>query len=164
MGEKMDRISTESVEKAFGAICNLTQQEAFRLSFDFQKDQPLIVAYLAAVDQDILNQEERELLFYLGAVAWKIMSVNNNPLKANESLLLNIESVNQKIVNSLRASGAIKFAEVVKILLKECHQTEVLRYVIAALMDEDNAENSIRDENLGIIILDLKTIIDYLDR
>ena len=31
-------------------------------------------------------------------------------------------------------------------------------------MDKNDAENSIRDENLGIIILDLKTVIDYLDR
>ena len=164
-GDQMNRISTESVEKAYESICNLTEPEAYRLSFDFQKDQPLVVAYLTAVDQDIINQEERELLFYLGAVAWKIMySGNYNHLEANQDLLLNIEAANQKTADSLRTTDSVKFAEVVKILLKECRQTDVLRYVIAALMDKNDAENSIRDENLGIIILDLKTVIDYLDR
>ena len=161
----MERISSESVEKAYEAICTLTEQDAYRLSFDFQKDQPLIVAYLTSVDKDIINQEERELLFYLGAVAWKIMNTgNSNFPEVNEDLLLKIEAANQKTVDDFRATDSVKFAEVVKKLLKECHQTEVLRYVIAALMNEDNAENSIRDENLGIIILDLKTVIDYLDR
>ncbi len=161
----MDGISAENVEKAYAAICGLTEQEAYRLSYDFQKYQPLLVAYLTAVDKDILNQEERELLFYLGAVVWKIMSSEDKITPgANEDRLLSIENANQKIADSLRTTDSVKFADVVKKLLKACHQPEVLRYVIAALMDEDNAENSVRDENLGIIILDLKTIIEYLDR
>jgi hypothetical protein len=160
----MDRISAESVEKAYAAICSLTEQEAYHLSYDFQKVQPLLVAYLTVVDSEILNQEERELLFYLGAVVWKIMSSENKKTPGtNEDRLLSIEAANQKIADSLRTTDSVKFAEVIKTLLKECRQPEVLRYVIAALMDEDNAENSVRDENLGIIILDLKTVIEYLD-
>ena len=160
----MDRISSERVEKAYSAICNMTQQEAYRLSFDFQNNQPLIVAYLTTVDQGIINQEERELLFYLGAIAWKIMNSENGALpQPDEDLLLKIEAANQKLGDSLRTSDSVMFTEVVKTLLKECRQTELLRYLIAALMDEDNADNSIRDENLGIIILDLKTVIDYFD-
>jgi len=143
----------------------MTEQEAYRLSFDFQNDQPLLMSYLTAVDRDILNQEERELLFYLGAVSWKIMSSEpQHPPGSDEDRLLSIEAANQKMADSLRLSGAVKFADVVKQLLKDCRQPEVLRYIIAALMDEDNSENSVRDENLGIIILDLKTVIEYLDR
>jgi hypothetical protein len=161
----VDKISAESVEKAYSAICGLTNQEAYRLSYDFQNNQPLLVAYLSAVDKAILNQEEIELLFYLGAVAWNIISLVDQTMPiANQGRLLSIESSNQKLVESLRTAGIVKFADVVKVLLKDCSQPEVLRYVIAALMDEDNAENSVRDENLGIIITDLKTVIEYLDR
>jgi hypothetical protein len=161
----VDKISDESVEKAYAAICGLTNQEAYRLSYDFQNNQPLLVAYLSAVDKAILNQEEIELLFYLGAVAWKIMSLIAQTIpEANQGRLLSIESSNQKLIESLRTTDIVKFADVVKVLLKDCSQPEVLRYVIAALMDEDNAENSVRDENLGIIITDLKTVIEYLDR
>ena len=161
----MNRISSENVEKAYASICGMTSQEAYTLSYDFQKNQPLLVAYLSSVDKTILNQEERELLFYLGAVAWKIMySVNPKMPEANPDSLLSIESSNQKLVDSLRSAGSVKFALVVKALLKDCSQPEVLRYIIAALMDEDNAENSVRDENLGIIITDLRTVVEYLDR
>jgi hypothetical protein len=161
----MDRISAENVEKGYAAICGMTEQEAYRLSYDFQKDQPLLLAYLTAVDQGILNQEERELLFYLGAVVWKIMRSDNKEMPVtSEDSLLNIEAANQKIADHLRTTDSVKFSDVVKKLLKECRQPEVLRYVIAALMDEDNAENSVRDENLGMIILNLKTVIEYLDR
>ncbi len=161
----MDKISAENVEKAYAAICGLTSQEAYRLSYDFQKNQPLLVAYLSTVDKAILNQEEIELLFYLGAIAWKIMSLVNNKIpEANQDSLLLIESSNQKLAESLRSTDCVKFADVIKALLKDCSQPEVLRYIIAALMDEDKAENSVRDENLGIIITDLKTVIEYLDR
>jgi hypothetical protein len=161
----MNKISAESVEKAYAAVCGLNEQEAYRLSYDFQKDQPLLVAYLTAVDTGILNQEERELLFYLGTIVWKIMSAENNNLPgADEEYLLSLEDSNQKITDSLRTTDSVKFAEVVKKLLIECLQPEVLRYVIAVLMDEDNAENAVRDENLGIIMVNLKTVIEYLDR
>lgn len=161
----MEKISAESVEKGYAAICGLTTQEAFCMSSDFQNNQTLLMTYLSAVDKEILNQEEREILFYLGAVAWKIMfSESQIKQETNQDRLLNIESSNQKLAESLRNSGVVKFADVVKVLLKDCSQPEVLRYIIAALMDEDNAENSVRDENLGIIITDLKTVIEYLDR
>jgi hypothetical protein len=160
----VDKISAENVEQEYAAICGLTTQEALCMSSDFQKNQPLLVAYLSAVDKDILNQEEREILFYLGAVAWKIMfSLSKKTQEANQDRLLNIESANQKLAESLRTTDSVKFADVVKVLLKDSSQPEVLRYIIAALMDEDNAENSVRDENLGIIITDLKTVIEYLD-
>jgi len=161
----VEKISAESVEKGYAAICGLTTQEAFCMSSDFQNNQTLLMTYLSAVDGEILNQEEREILFYLGAVAWKIMfSACQKTQEANQDRLLNIESSNQKLAESLRNTGVVKFADVVKVLLKDCSQPEVLRYIIAALMDEDNAENSVRDENLGIIITDLKTVIEYLDR
>jgi hypothetical protein len=164
-GEIMDKISAESVEQAYAAVCGLTGHEAYRLSYDFQKDQPLLVAYLTAVDTEILNQEERELLFYLGTIIWKVMStINKNLLVADEEYLLSLEAANQEITDSLRTNDSVKFAEVVKKLLIECRQPEVLRYAIAVLMDEDNAENTVRDENLGIIMVNLKTVIEYLDR
>ncbi|MDP2948725.1 MAG: hypothetical protein Q8P22_04230 [Chloroflexota bacterium] len=34
----------------------------------------MALAYLLTVNHDILNQDERELLFYLGVVVWQAMS------------------------------------------------------------------------------------------
>jgi hypothetical protein len=67
----MDPISAETVEQVYTRMWSMPEQEAFRLSYQLQTEQPLLVAYLAAVDQDILNQAEREVLFYQGTVIWQ---------------------------------------------------------------------------------------------
>jgi hypothetical protein len=161
----MDPISTEIVEKTYTRILCMSETEAFQLSYRMEKEQPLLLAYLAAVDDGILNQDEREMLFYLGTVVWQIMAAGKKPLpKITEKALLSIEKENLKIAESLKDADTVSFAEVIKKILKECRQPEVFRYVVAALMEEDEEDNSVRDETLGIIMLDLKTVIDCFDR
>jgi hypothetical protein len=158
-------IPAENVEKIFEQMWNMSEQEAFKLSYVMEKEQPLLLAYLAAVDKDLLNQQEREMLFYLGTVVWQVMAANQSPLPAiEEKGLLACEQVNNQMAQSLKSDDSKTFAATVKKILKECRQAEVMRYVIAALMDEDSSENTVRDENLGFIILDLKTVIECFDR
>lgn len=160
----MNIISAQTVEQIFTQMWNMSEQEAFRLSFTLEKEQPVLIAYLAAVDKDLLNKAERELLFYLGTVVWQVMSHQQNPLPPiSQENLLRLELANQAIFAALKTQNKANFSEVVKTVLKECRQTEVLRYAIAALMDEDSAENEVRDEVLGFIILDLKTVIECFD-
>ena len=157
----MNIISADVIEKVYTKMWNMSEQDAFRLSYVMQKEQPLLVAYLAAVDKDILNQEEREVLFYQGTVIWQIMSEARKPLpKITEDKLLRIESENLSLSESLKNAGTVNFAEVIKRILKDYGQPEVFRYVLSALLDQDNEDCVIRDENLGIIMLDLKTVID----
>ncbi len=161
----MEVISAEVVEKLFTKMWNMSEQEAFRLSYVMQKEQPLLVAYLAAVDKEILNQEEREVLFYQGTVIWQIMSEARNPLpKITEDTLLHMESENLHLSESLKNAGTVSFAEVIKRILKDYGQPEVFRYVLSVLLDQDNEDCVIRDENLGIIMLDLKTVIDCFNQ
>lgn len=161
----MEIIPADKVEEVFEKMWNMSEQDAFKLSYVMEKEQPLLLAYLAAVDSDILNQQEREMLFYLGTVVWQVMSLNQSQLPViEEKHLLAFEETNNLIAQSLKSADTLTFAAAVKKILKECRQAEVMRYVIAALMDEDSSENNIRDENLGFIILDLKTVIECFDR
>jgi hypothetical protein len=162
---EMEIISAETVEKIYIQMWNMGEQEAFRLSYTLEKEQPLLVAYLAAVDTDILNQAEREVLFYLGTVVWQIMAQGRRVLPPiSEESLLKVEAINNSIARGFETENTVDFARVVKKILKECRQSEVLRYIIATLMDEDSSDNDIRDENLGFIILDLKTVIECFDQ
>jgi hypothetical protein len=157
----MNIIPADVVEKVYTKMWNMSEQDAFRLSFVLQKEQPCLVAYLAAVDQDILNQEEREVLFYQGTVIWQIMSEYRKPLpQITEDKLLRFERENLRLSESLKEAGTVKFAEVLKKILQDFGQPEVFRYVLSALLDQDNEDCVIRDENLGIIMMDLKTVID----
>jgi hypothetical protein len=164
MENNMQIISAETVEQIYIKMWNMSEQDAFRLSYTLEKEQPVLVAYLATVDKEIFNQAEREVLFYLGTVVWQIMSDGKSPLPAvSEDCLLRHEESNNFIARTLETAQTVNFAEVVKNILKVCHQTEVLRYIIATLMDEDSSDNDIRDENLGFMILDLKTVIECFD-
>ncbi len=160
----MEIISAERIEQIYTKMWNMSEQDAFRLSYSLEKEQPVLVAYLAAVDHDIFNKADREVLFYLGTVVWQIMSDGRKPLPAvSEEQLLRYEQANNALALSLKTSDTTAFADVVKKTLKACRQTEILRYIIAALMDEDSSDNEIREEHLGFIILDLKTVIECFD-
>jgi hypothetical protein len=157
----MKAISADVVEKVYTKMWNMSEQDAYRLSFVMQKEQPCLVAYLAAVDQDILNQEEKEILFYQGTVIWQIMSEVRKPLpEITEEKLLRFERENLSLAESLKKADTLKFAEVLKKILQDYSQPEVFRYVLSALLDQDNEDCVIRDESLGIVMLDLKTVID----
>jgi hypothetical protein len=164
MGEKVQIISAATVEQIYTQMWNMSEPDALRLSYTLENEQPVLVAYLATVDKEILNQAEREVLFYLGTVVWQIMSYVKSPLPPiNENCLLRWEESNNIMARSLESANTVNFSEVVKKILKECRQSEVMRYIIATLMDEDSTDNEIRDENLGFIILDLKTVIECFD-
>ncbi len=61
----MQLITAESVEQVCTRMWNMSEGDAFKLSYLMEKEQPVLLAYLAAVDKNILNQPERELMFYL---------------------------------------------------------------------------------------------------
>ena len=42
-------------------------------------------------------------------------------------------------------------------------QPAVLRYVVEVLMDDSDEETVIRDEGIGAMFIDLKTVIDCFD-
>lgn len=161
----MKPVSADIIEKTYLKMWNMPEQEAYKLSYVLQKEQPLLLAYLAAVDQNLLNQEEREMLFYQGTVIWQIMKATGEKLpEITEDTLLRIEEQNLKIADSLKGADTVKFADVVKKILKDYHQPEIFEYVVGALLDQDNEDCVIRDESLGAIMLDLKTVIDCFDQ
>jgi hypothetical protein len=162
----MQLIKAEKVEKIYADFCVMSEQKAFQLSYDLEKNQPVLTAYMTAVDSKILNQAEREMLFYLGTLIWQIMLNENEDLPMiKEDTLLDCEKVNLKIAASLKDSGKLSLAEVIKTILGNFRQPEVFRYIVAILLnEEENEESFIRDEMLGILMLNLKTIIDCFDQ
>jgi hypothetical protein len=160
----MEIIATDRIEKICTKMWNMSEQEAFKLSFRMEQEQPSLVSYLTIVDRDYLNQSEREMLFYLGTVIWQIMSDSKRQPAIKEETLLNCEKENLKLAESLKLADNIKFAGVIKSILNNCEQPEVFRYVVAALLEEEDDESPIRDQSLGIIMLDLKTVIDSFNR
>lgn len=127
-------------------------------------EQPNLLAYLLAVDHDILGQDERELLLYLGVVVWRIMSqgLRRTP-RVTQKALDEAEARNLKMVEHLQKQSEAGFQEATKRMIDNYGQPEVLGFVIEALMEEPEEGHSIDDAKTGILMLDLKTVIDCLD-
>jgi hypothetical protein len=161
----MKPVPVDLIEKTCEKMWRMSEKEAYRLTFDLEHQQPVLLAYLAAVDTELLNQDEREILFFNASLIWQIMlAANKNLPKISEDLLLACEAENLKLGESLKKADNVKFAGVIKSILKDYGQPELFRYVVAALLTEEEEDDLVRDENLGIIMLDLKTVIDCFDK
>lgn len=160
----MDPISADVVERTWKRMAALSEHKAQKLAGKMQEEQPIVMAYLLAVDHDLLNQDERELLFYLGTVVWQIMSQGSRPLPSvAEESLEKSEARNIAMVEYLQDESEAGFLDATGTITDNYGQPEVLRYVLEALIEEPEEGGVIRDESVGAMFLDLKTVIDCFD-
>ncbi len=117
-----------------------------------------------AVDSDIFNEDERQVLLFLGVVVWQIMLQGVQRLsRVTEKTLDKAEAANLKMTEYLQGETDNGFEEVTRKMIGSYGQPEVLRYVVEAIMEDTEESCPIRDENRGTMFLDLKTIIDCFD-
>lgn len=161
----MNPIPAEVVEKTWKRVAGTSLQEVPETIDRMTKEQPVILAYLLAVGHDIFNQDERELLFFLGMVIWQIMSQGTTRLpKITEKTIDEVEESNFKMLEYLEGESETGFVESVEGMLENYNQREVLGYVMEALMEEPEEGCLIREENKGLMMIYLKTVLDCFDR
>lgn len=159
----MQPISAEIVEKTWRKQAQMSPEEIPRLVNRMAKQQPALMAYLMAVDQDILNREEQELQFYLGIAVWQMMEQGDKKLaKVTEKRIEEMEQKNEEMLEYLEKEP--EFEKTVEMIFGDYNQKEVLRYVFEALFEEEDEEENIREGMKGIIGINLKTVIDCLDQ
>ena len=161
----MNPISSEVVEKTWKRMGEMPPQEMSKLVYQMSKEQPFVFAYLMGIGSDIFNQDERELLFYLGMVVWQMMSQGTTHLpKVTEELLDKAEELNLKMIRYLEGESELGFIQTIKKIMEGYNQLEVMNYVVEALVEESDEESTIRDENKGMMMFYLKTVIDCFDK
>lgn len=160
----MEPIPSEVVDKTWKRVASTSPRNAPKLVKLMTKEQPAILAYLLAVDNDVFNRDERELLLYLGVVVWQIMSQGSKALSMiTEEILDDAEARNVKMAEYLQGETDDDFTETTRNIIGNYRQAEVLRYVVEAIMEEPEKGCHIRDDNRGFMLLDLKTVIDCFD-
>ena len=118
-----------------------------------------------AAGHDILNQDEQELLLYMGSNVWKMMSQGEKSLpEVTEKILHQVEKNNYKMLDYLDCESEVEFSETVGEIISNYNQPEILRYIVDSLFEEDEEGVEIRDEMRGMIAIYLKTVIDCFDR
>lgn len=129
------------------------------------KEQPLILAYLLAASEDkIFTRDEGQTVFYIGVVVWEIMKQGTKvPRKVSEKQLRQAKKATENILDKMASDSAGDFLSAAESLVEQYPEPEVLRYIVEELMEnEDGANPSIRDENVGLAFLHLKIVLDAL--
>ncbi len=159
----MNPIPAEIVESTRQKIADYTLEQGEQLANRFSAEQPAVMSYLMTANQDILDESERELLLYTGAVVWQMMTQGDEPLpvitleKLQEAELANKRFVEP--INNLKDSDLVI---VIRTLVPMYKQPELLRYVARALTQAVK-DNEVRSDNIGSLMFYLKTVIDCLN-
>ena len=119
-------IPLEVVEKTWKKISKMPLGESPKLINLMRKQQSVVLAYLLAAGHKTLNQDEQELLLYMGIVVWQIMLQGSNPLiKATKSALDEAEKANIKMLEYLEPPKKIKDANAIYYLNQAIEQLGV---------------------------------------
>jgi hypothetical protein len=162
----MNPIPAATVDTIWQKMIELSPAGGRRMLKRLEADQPIAFAFLMTVDDDVLNEDERGLLVYVGMGVWQMMSQGATPVpKVTEDLLQAAQEASTRTLNPLVQATEEQAGDVVKTMLDGYSQPEVLRYVTDTLTAAsggcaDDDEPGVRQENLGAMLLDLKMVID----
>jgi hypothetical protein len=163
----MQTISTAVVERTWKRMAKISIDELPKVVERLEKEQPEIMAFLMGVDSDVFNQDERELLFYIGVVVWEMMRQGTpRPKRVGEKRMDKFIDRTDQMAEYLMDESAEDFEAVVTQIFKNHNQINVLRYAVEALFEmEDDAEyTGVREEMKGLIFMNLKTVVEALDQ
>lgn len=163
----METLSAEIVETTWRKMAAMPLDEMPELMERLENEQPEIMAFLMAIDADLLNQDERELLFYLGMVVWQIMRQGTpRPKRVSVKHLEELITRTEQIVETFMNESAGDFMVTMSRAIKAHHQIHVLRYVVEALfeVDEDAEYTAMREEMKGVVFKNLKIVLEALDQ
>jgi hypothetical protein len=159
-------ISYETVTATWQRMAAMPLGKVNELLSLMETEQPQILAYLLAQDEEIFDDHEREIILYLGIVVWQIMRQGRRrPRKITPKKLLAAEEANYIFLDLLSEDTEADFMSAILGMIERHPEPEVFRYIVEALMDEegyDDGDEPIRDENLGLAFLTLKSALDAL--
>lgn len=171
----METISADTIEKTLPKMDKMSLSDVKKMMDLMGEEQPYVLAYLMAIGGESLNLDERELLVYLGTVVWQIMSKGSSlsppelGLSASQEVPISqisgetldtYEAKNWQMLEYLQGESDSDFVDTVEKIFENYPQPEVLKYVIEALMTEAEEGDAIREKNIGLMAIYLKTIID----
>jgi hypothetical protein len=161
----MNTISGKIIDRTWKRTNEATEEEGQRLLDSMAKQQPYIVAYLMAVEETLMAEEERGQLMLIGLICWQIVFAENKNLRAvTMEELEAAESANVKFLEEMEAGSEMDHMASLQDLMANYNQMPLLSAAIEALMADHVEEPELAGENIGLALLHLKTVLDCLDQ
>jgi len=161
----MKTIPQETVAAAWDRMCELSDKQARDLAGRMQEEQPFLLVYLLASEDEDTADEDRGWLLELGAFVWSVMSAGKPALRAVTAEELDAaEAANAKLLAQLDDLAEAEWPDVSARLLKGYNQAPLLSCLIEVLVSEEEDSPDLAGDETGAGFLYLKTVIDCLDR
>lgn len=161
----MNTISGKIIDRTWKRINEATEEEGQRLLDEMAKQQPFVVAYLMAVEETLMGEEERGQLILIGLILWKILSEQKSDLRQiTMDDLEAAENENLKFLEGLEEGSEMDHLSGLQNLLATYNQVPLLSAVIESLMADHEEEPELANENIGLALLHLKSVLDCLDQ
>jgi hypothetical protein len=125
-------------------------------------DQPLIFSYLTSESFDLLTEEEKGYMVYIGLILYlSYKKTNPNLQVVSEDMIGEAEEANYEL---LEGATGLTLGDKLDVFFEEYEQEELLLLAEEAVMEdeEDEEESVVTDEGAETIFVALKSIIDAM--
>jgi len=160
----MKPIPEALVEKTWQEVAGFNPDKAKKEMMKVGNSQPDLLAFVMESSNE-MGQEVRELAIYIFLVVYRMFQKAHGKIKKisleeisecyerNENLMGRLEGADEKFLDKIAS-------------VQTSRQPYVAKYVVDALMEEDEGEDAVTltDEQKRFLFLLLKTVIDVLDQ
>ena len=159
----MKTVPDKFVEKTWKRVTEASPEDAQAMLDQMAKAQPFVFAYLMAVDETLNDDEQRGQLLLIGLAVWESLKKETPPRIIPVEEIQAAEELNLKFLEGLEAGSEMDYINAMHHLMSSYNQMPLLGSVIEALMEGDEEEPELANENLGLALVHLKSVIDCLD-
>jgi hypothetical protein len=158
-------IPAHVIDEVWQSLSEATPEQSQALAARMQQEQPFIMVYLLAAEENLLDPDERGSLLMLGAIIWQVISSVRAPLRqASDADLEAAEEANIRALEQLDEASEMDYTEAVSRLISSYNQMPLLGAVLEALMSGHEEAPELAPEHIGMALIHLKTVIDCLDQ
>jgi hypothetical protein len=159
----MKIISDDVIEKVLENQGELDFMGVERLIAQMSREQPSLLSYLMASNEEHYNFEEKQLLLFLGVNVAQMMKKGDTEIQqVSMDEIEEAQQNNIKMFEYLEEENPKDFEETAALIFKEYNQKNVLRYIVESLFEDP--DEHIRSDRKGLLFFDLKTVLDCLDQ
>ena len=161
----MNTISGKIIDRTWKRINESTPEDIQQLTQKMLAEQSIAGAYLMAVEELLMPEEERGNLLLVGLILWEIMSAGRGPMRqVTQEEIEAAEALNVQFLEELEAGSEMDYQEGMQRLATTYNQWPILSAVVEALMAGNEDDPNAAPESVGMALLHLKTILDCFDK
>lgn len=163
----MEAINEEHIEAAATELKGKQLTQAEDVMIIIYQDQPAVMDFVSGEEHADLNEDEKELLLYFTVLSWLAFKKAYEAVPpVSEQLLRQVEDGNVGQLEALQQKDNESMISDMVEIVENFFQRPLLQYIIQGIMVEGEQDEDIEisEDNQGIMVFSLKTIIEAFDK